>query len=80
MDPIQSNNDVPFKITGNWYLRSKLLKAQYSQLTNDDLKFENGKENELLTRIENRLNKKREEVIDIIKESDPEKNSGLLVK
>lgn len=54
-----------FKIT-NWEESSKKLKEQFNQLTDADLKFENGKENDLLHRIENRLNKKRPEVIDLI--------------
>ena len=73
MDTIQNNNGTPFTITGNWYLQAKLLKAQFSQLTNDDLKFETGNEDDLLCRMETRLNKNREEVIEIIKESQPEK-------
>lgn len=54
-----------FKIT-NWDESSKKLKEQFSQLTDADLKFETGKENELLNRIETRINKKRSEVIDMI--------------
>lgn len=54
-----------FKIK-NWDESSKKLKEQFSQLTDADLKFENGKEDELLRRIENKLNKKRPEVIDLI--------------
>ncbi|MFZ4784013.1 MAG: hypothetical protein ACOYLH_00960 [Flavobacteriales bacterium] len=62
-----------FKITGNWEKQSKLLKEKYSQLTDADLKFEPGKENDLLKRVETRLNKKREEVINIINKTLPEK-------
>jgi len=40
-------------------------------LTDADLKFEAGKENELLERIGKRLNKKREELINIIKKGQP---------
>jgi len=39
------------------------LKEKYSQLTDADLKFEAGKENELLGKVETKLNKKREEVL-----------------
>lgn len=70
-EPVKSNE--PFKITGNWDKQSKQLKEKFSQLTDSDLKFEAGKENELLTRMETRLNKKREEVISIIKKGQPEK-------
>lgn len=50
----------------NWDESSKKLKAQFSQLTDADLKLETGKEDDLLNRIENRINKKRSEVIDLI--------------
>ncbi len=55
-----------FKITGDWVQQSVQLKEKFNQLTDSDLKFETGKENELLKRVETRLNKKREEVINII--------------
>jgi uncharacterized protein YjbJ (UPF0337 family) len=64
-----------FKIVGNWDDQSKRLKEKFAQLTDADLKFETGKENDLLTRVETRLNKKREEVINIIRKGQPEKVS-----
>lgn len=73
MDTIQSNSQLPPKITRNWHVLSKLLKVQFSQLTKEDLTYETGKENELLNRISVRLNKKQEDVIAIIKENLPEK-------
>ncbi len=60
-----------FKITGNWENQAKALKGKFSQLTDADLKFETGKENDLLKRVETRLNKNREEVINIIKKEQP---------
>jgi hypothetical protein len=62
-----------FKIVGNWDDQSKRLKEKFAQLTDADLKFETGKESDLLTRVETRLNKKREEVINIIRKGQPEK-------
>lgn len=56
-----------FKMSGNWSDQSRELKNKYSQLTDEDLKFETGKENDMLQRVEKRLNKNREEVINIIK-------------
>jgi hypothetical protein len=58
-----------FKISGDWNKQSQQLKEKFNQLTDSDLKFEPGKENELLQRVETRLNKKREEVINIINKS-----------
>ena len=74
MENPQNKISDPFKITGDWNKQSKQLKEKYSQLTDSDLKFETGKENDLLKRVETRLNKNREEVVNIIKKGQPEKN------
>ena len=60
-------------MTGDWKEQSKQLKTKYPTLTDADLKFEAGKENELLKRVETRLHKNREEVIKIIKSVRPVK-------
>jgi uncharacterized protein YjbJ (UPF0337 family) len=73
MDTTQNKSGENFKITGNWNTQSKQLKEKFPQLTDADLKFESGKENELLSRLQSRLNKKREEVIDIINNVQLEK-------
>jgi uncharacterized protein YjbJ (UPF0337 family) len=74
MNISQDQPVLTLKITGNWDTQSKLLKEKYSQLTDADLKFEAGKEEELISRVETKLNKKREEVINIIKKGLPENN------
>lgn len=71
MEKTQSKPAEAFKITGNWADQSKELKTKFTQLTDADLKFEAGKENEMLKRVETRLNKNREEVINIIKKVQP---------
>lgn len=71
MENSNKKAEESFKITGNWETQSKELKSKFSQLTDADLKFETGKENDLLKRVETRLNKKREEVINIIKKGQP---------
>jgi hypothetical protein len=43
------------------------LQDKFAQLTDADLRFEEGKEEELLDRIEARIHKKRDEVINIIR-------------
>lgn len=73
MDNSNKRTTEDFKITGNWKDQSKALKGKFSQLTDADLIFETGKENDLLNRLETRLNKGREEVINIIKKGQPEK-------
>jgi len=67
MENVQDKTDVGFKITGNWDKHSQLLKEKYPSLTDSDLKFESGKEHELVTRVGARLNKKDDEVTNIIK-------------
>jgi hypothetical protein len=63
-----------FAISGDWAVQSKHLREKYSQLTDADLKFETGKEEDLLKRIETRLHKKREEVISILKREQTTKS------
>ncbi|WP_222166895.1 hypothetical protein [Edaphocola aurantiacus] len=65
-----------FKIIGNWDKQSNALKEKFPQLTMADLKFEQGKESEMLTRVQDRLNKGREEVINIIKKGQPEQGKA----
>ena len=62
-----------FRISGDWDLKAKLLRRRFPQLTLSDLHFEINRESDLLTRIEKRLNKKRTEVIEIIKKTIPNK-------
>lgn len=73
MDTKQNTGNEKFQVTGNWDEQSKKLKEQYSQLTDADLKFETGKEHEMIGRVGSKLNKKREEVIDLIKQGQTEK-------
>lgn len=71
MEKRQNRTADSFKIVGNWPNQAEVLKDRYSQLTDSDLKFEAGQENDLLKRMETRLNKNREEVINIIRKSEP---------
>ena len=74
MEKVKNRTQEPFKIVGNWDDQSRKLKEKFSQLTDDDLKFEAGKEVDLLARVETRLNKRRDEVIHIIKKGQSEKD------
>lgn len=60
-----------FKIFGDWKRQADKLKDKFPQLTDADLKFETGREDDLIKRVEARLHKKREEVINIIKKVQP---------
>lgn len=58
-------NDL--KIKGNWNETKGKLKQKYSQLTDDDLALAEGKEDELLGRLQKKLGKAKEEIISEIK-------------
>lgn len=50
------------QLKGTWNEAKGKLKQKYSQLTDDDLLFVEGKEEELYGRLEKRLGKTKEEV------------------
>jgi uncharacterized protein YjbJ (UPF0337 family) len=50
------------QIKGNWNEIKGKLKQKYAQLTDDDLTFAEGKEDELLGRLQQRLGKNKEDV------------------
>ncbi len=54
-------------LKGKWNeLRGK-IKQEYADWTDDDLKYEEGQDEELLGRLQQKLGKAREEVIDWLK-------------
>lgn len=50
------------QLKGNWNIIKGKLKQQYADLTDDDLKFVEGKETELVGRLQKRTGKTREEI------------------
>jgi hypothetical protein len=52
---------------GNWDWQPHKLKEQFGQLLFKDVKFDNGKEKDLIYRIGSRLKKTPTEVINILK-------------
>lgn len=57
-------NELEFK--GNWNQVKGKLKQKYGELTDEDLQYAEGKEDELLGRMQKRLGKSKEEVRKII--------------
>lgn len=55
------------EIKGHWNEMKGKLKKQYGQLTDDDLAYQEGKEEELIGRIQARLGKTRDEVVEMLK-------------
>lgn len=58
----QENNSLLLRLKGNWNELKGKMKQQYADLTDDDLLYVEGKEDELLGRIQNRTGKTKEEV------------------
>ena len=56
------------QISGTWKEINAKLKERYANLTDDDLRFSDGKEKELLSRLEKRLGTSSEELRRIIRE------------
>mgnify|MGYP006278411923 CR=1 FL=1 len=54
------------QIKGNWNEVKGKLKQKYGQLTDDDLSYAEGKEDELLGRLQKKTGKERDELIDEI--------------
>lgn len=52
------------ELKGNWNVIKGKLKQKYAQLTDDDLTFVDGKEDELLGRLQTRLGKTKEQIRD----------------
>jgi uncharacterized protein YjbJ (UPF0337 family) len=54
------------KLKGNWNEIKGKIKQEYAELTDDDLTYEEGQEDELVGRIQKKIGKTKEEVIDWI--------------
>lgn len=56
--------ELSFK--GNWNVLKGKIKQKYAQLTDDDLLFEEGKEEEVIGRIQKRTGETKESIRDYI--------------
>lgn len=56
------------ELKGNWNETKGKLKQKYADLTDDDLLFAEGKQDELIGRLQVKLGKSKEEVHKIISE------------
>jgi uncharacterized protein YjbJ (UPF0337 family) len=54
------------KIKGNWNEIKGKMKQQYGNLTDDDLRYEEGKEDEFVGRIQKKIGKTKDEVVNWI--------------
>jgi len=56
-------------IKGDWHITKGKLKQKWAQLTEDDLQFVEGKEEELLGRIQKRTGQTREAIEKVLRET-----------
>lgn len=54
------------RIKGNWNELKGQLKQRFSNLTDDDLMYQEGREDELIGRIQRKTGKSQDEVINFI--------------
>lgn len=54
------------QLKGNWNKIKGELKQKYGQLTNDDLTYVEGKEDELIGRLQEKLGKSKEAIKELI--------------
>ncbi len=55
------------ELKGNWNVMKGKIKQAHANLTDDDLKYEEGKDDELLGRLQTKLGKGRDELVKWIK-------------
>ncbi len=56
----------PKEIIGNWVKTKARLKRKFALLTENDFKFEKGRKEEMLGRLQKKLGKSKEELLKII--------------
>lgn len=62
------------QLKGNWNIAKGKLKQKYAQLTDDDLQYVEGKEDELIGRIQKRTGATKEAVEKALEESFAREN------
>ena len=58
------------ELKGKWHELKGKVKQAHGDLTDDDLRYEEGKDEELYGRLQNKLGKTRDQVIDWLKGPD----------
>ena len=62
MDHKPNNSSTSLKMKGTWNETKGKIKQKYASLTDDDLKYEEGKEDELYGRLQKKTGKTKEEL------------------
>jgi uncharacterized protein YjbJ (UPF0337 family) len=59
---MENTSSTGLQVKGNWNELKGKVKQQYANLTDDDLLYEQGKEDELLGRIQKKTGKTKDEL------------------
>jgi uncharacterized protein YjbJ (UPF0337 family) len=57
---------IKLKVKGDWNIVKGKLKQQFGNLTDDDLMFIQGKEEELMGRLQQKLGKTKQDIRDLL--------------
>ena len=68
MEESRANMSV-LEMKGNWNIIKGRLRQKWARLTDDDLQFVEGKERELIGRIQKRTGESREQVEEVLEEA-----------
>lgn len=63
---MSDSTTIPTPATGNWKEQKEKLRAKFPALTDEDLRYETGKKDEMLTKIQTKLGKTKEELDTVI--------------
>jgi len=55
-------------IKGNWHILSRNLRNRFTSLSNEDVNFGEGQEGQLISRLQDKLGKSQDEILDILNE------------
>jgi uncharacterized protein YjbJ (UPF0337 family) len=67
-EEVVTNSPGKLQFKGDWNQVKGKLKQKFAQLTDDDLLYEEGKEDELYGRLQEKLGKTREEIDELLNE------------
>ena len=62
MENRPNNSSASLKMKGNWNEMKGKIKQKYADLTDDDLKYEEGKEDELYGRLQKKTGRTKDDI------------------
>jgi uncharacterized protein YjbJ (UPF0337 family) len=68
-DPKEDYGMNKLQVKGDWNITKGKLKQKWAKLTDDDLRYEEGQDQELIGRIQKRTGETREQVEKAVKEA-----------